>query len=98
MPYSPMTSTTFDEATYISTALAKIQCDYSTRIDRIILDHYMVEIGHDLEREAAIYDSYRSKGETPYRSLYDILYFAVNKAIDSDEMHSFYLDDGALSE
>lgn len=98
MPYLPMPSTTFDEATYISTALAKIHYDYSSRIDKIILDHYMEEIGHDLEREAAIYESYRSKGETPYRSLYDILYFAVNKAIDSEEMYSFYPDDGSLSE
>jgi len=90
MAYTMMTSTTFNEAKYISAALEKIYYDYSTRIDRIILDHYMLEIGHDLEKEAALLESYRNEGKATHGTLYDILYFKVNKAIDGEEMESYY--------
>lgn len=93
MPYSTMTSTTFDEATYISAALDKIYYDCAKCIDRIILDHYMQEIGHDLAKEAAIFESYLSTANTPYRTLYDILYFKVNNALDSEEMGAYYSQD-----
>jgi len=88
-----MASNTFDEAKYISAALEKIYYDYSTRIDRVILDHYMLEIGNDLEKEAALLESYRKEGMATHRTLYDILYFKVNKAIDGEEMESYYLRD-----
>ena len=97
MPYLPMTSTTFNEATFISTVLEKIHFDYASSIDRVILNHYMQEIGHDLEKEAAIYASYRNEGKTSYGTLYDTLYFAVAQAIDSEEMHSYYPDEDIYS-
>jgi hypothetical protein len=52
----------------------------------------MSEIGNDVEKEAAIFESYRNSGETAYISLYELLYFKVDKAIDSGEMDVYFPD------
>ncbi len=92
MSYSTMSSTLFDEKAYISEALRKVHWDYASSIRIILYRHYMSEIGHDLEKEAAIFESYRKAGETFHISLYEILYFKVNKAIDDGEMDIYYDD------
>lgn len=90
MSYSTMSSTLFDEKAYISAVLEKVYWDYGNSILSIIYHHYMEEIGRDVEKEKAILDSYRNAGETFHKSLYDILYFKVNKAIDNGEMDVYY--------
>jgi hypothetical protein len=52
----------------------------------------MSEIGNDAEKEAAIFESYRNSGETAYISLYELLYFKVDKAIDNGKMDVYYAD------
>ena len=88
-----MTSTTFDEASYVRNILEEIYYNASMKIDRIILNHYMKEIGDDQEKEAALFESYRKEGKATHNTLYDTLYFKVNKEIDGDGMSCYYADD-----
>lgn len=85
-----MSSTMFDEKAYISSVLEKIYYDYGNSILSIIHRHYMTEIGKDAEKEEAILATYRDAGDTLHKSLYDILYFKINKAIDDGEMDVYY--------
>jgi len=92
MSYSAMSSPLFDEKAYVSAALHKVYWDYANSIRNVIYRHYMSEIGNDVEKEAAIFESYRNAGETAYISLYELLYFKVDKAIDNGEMDVYYAD------
>ena len=92
MSYSAMSSPLFDEKAYVSAALHKVYWDYANSIRNVIYRHYMSEIGNDAEKEAAIFESYRNSGETAYISLYELLYFKVDKAIDNGEMDVYYAD------
>lgn len=94
MTYSSMASTSFNEKLFISEVLKAIYYDYATSIDRIVARYYMIEFANDIEKKNATIENYRKTGEFPLRSLYYILYFKVNKAIDDGEIDMYYGNSG----
>lgn len=92
MTYLEMASTTFNEKTFIAEVLKTYYYDYAESINTIFARHYFREFGNDIEKKNATIESYTKTGEYQIRTLYDILYFKVNKAIDDGEMDVYYGD------
>jgi|694.fasta_scaffold33703_3 hypothetical protein len=95
MTYSAMASTTFNEKTYISKVLKAIYYEYTMSIDKIITHFYMLEFGNDVEKKQATLEAYHKAGELKTKTLYSILYFKINKAIDTgEELEAIHLESG----
>jgi hypothetical protein len=70
MPYSMMTSPTFDEETFISTIVKKCNDDFSVNPNTIFTDYYISEIGFDTEVERSITKKLRDAASS-YAPIYN---------------------------
>lgn len=92
MPYSTMTSPSFDETSFISTILQKCCDDYSVNPTTIFNEHYINNIGFDTEVEKTILKKLRDVAssdapiynESLYSYLINKLEYALDDCYDSD--------------
>jgi hypothetical protein len=70
MPYSHMTSTTFDEQTFIAAILSRCRSDHSLNPTDLYTEKYITEIGFNTETERLILEKLR-KNESADSPIWD---------------------------